>query len=77
MRDLKKNSSVWIAETISLQSFRWQEGYAAFTVSASARASVREYIAGQEAHHRHKTFREELIEFLEKSGVGYDERYLD
>lgn len=25
MRDLKKNSSVWVAETIPLPSFRWQE----------------------------------------------------
>lgn len=77
MRDLKKNSSVWISETIPHPSFHWQEGYAAFTVSASVKASVRQYIAGQEEHHRHKTFREELIGFLRKSGIDYDERYLD
>jgi REP element-mobilizing transposase RayT len=77
MRDLKKNSSVWISETIPVPSFHWQEGYAAFTVSASVKASVRQYIAGQEEHHRHKTFREELVEFLKKSGIDYDERYLD
>jgi REP element-mobilizing transposase RayT len=77
MRDLKKNSSVWVSETIPLPSFRWQEGYAAFTVSESVKASVRIYIADQEEHHRHKSFREELIEFLKKSGVDYDERYLD
>lgn len=77
MRDLKKASSVWVAETIPLSSFRWQEGYAAFTVSASVKESVRLYIAGQEEHHRQKTFREELLEFLKKSGIDYDERYLD
>ncbi|MEI6177815.1 MAG: IS200/IS605 family transposase [Verrucomicrobiota bacterium] len=77
MRDLKKNSSAWITETIALPSFRWQEGYAAFTVSASVKPSVRQYIAGQEEHHRHKSFREELVEFLQKSGIEYDERYLD
>ena len=77
VRELKKASSAWVRETRGLLSFQWQEGYAAFTVSASARESVRAYIAGQAEHHRVKTFREELVEFLEKSGVRYDERYLD
>jgi REP element-mobilizing transposase RayT len=77
MRELKKTSSVWVAEEIGLAAFRWQEGYGAFTVSASARASVQEYIARQQEHHRTRTFREELVEFLEKSGVDYDPRYLD
>ncbi len=77
MRDLKKSSSVWIAESTSQKSFHWQEGYAAFTVSASAKPAVQEYIVRQEEHHRHKTFREELIGFLQKSGIEYDERYLD
>jgi REP element-mobilizing transposase RayT len=77
LRDLKKNSSVWVAESMALPSFRWQVGFAAFTVSESVKESVRKYIANQEEHHRHKTFREELIEFLKKSGIEYDERYLD
>ena len=77
MRELKKASSTWVQETIGLASFHWQEGYAAFTVSASAREAVRAYIAGQEEHHRVKSFREELVAFLQKSGAAYDERYLD
>jgi REP element-mobilizing transposase RayT len=77
MRELKKASSTWVRETQGLASFQWQEGYAAFTVSASAREAVRAYIAGQAEHHRVKTFREELMEFLRKSGVAYDERFLD
>ena len=76
MRELKKHSSQWVSETFRMR-FHWQEGYAAFTVSASAREVVRAYIAGQEDHHRKKSFREELTEFLQKSGVKYDERYLD
>jgi putative transposase len=76
MRDLKKASSAWV--TASLQKhFQWQEGYAAFTVSPSARTAVQEYIADQEEHHRHHAFREELIKFLQDSGIEYDERYLD
>jgi putative transposase len=77
MRELKKASSLWVKEEVGGAEFAWQEGYAAFTVSASARDSVRGYIARQEEHHRRKTFREELVEFLRKSGVAYDERYLD
>lgn len=77
MRDLKKTTSVWVSEEIGVAAFAWQEGYGAFTVSASARDEVRNYIDRQEEHHRRKTFREELIEILKKSGVTYDERYLD
>lgn len=76
MRELKKSSSIWVRES-KLANFQWQDGYAAFTVSASARESVQRYIANQEEHHRVKSFREELVEFLEKSGVVYDPRYLD
>jgi len=77
MRELKKSSSTWVSETIGLHGFHWQEGYAAFTVSASARTPVQKYIAGQEEHHRVKSFREELIEFLKKSEIPFDEKYLD
>ena len=41
------------------------------------REDVRHYIERQEEHHRTRTFREEYIEFLRKSGVEFDERYLD
>jgi putative transposase len=58
-------------------SFAWQEGYAAFKVSATVRDAVRKYISNQEEHHRLKSFREEFVELLEKAGVEYDPRYLD
>ncbi len=77
MRELKKSSSLWVRENVGVAGFAWQEGYAAFTVSASARDSVQNYIRRQEEHHLRKTFREELVEFLQKSGVTYHERYLD
>jgi hypothetical protein len=44
-------------------------GYAAFTVSATARDAVKSYIANQEEHHRVKSFREELIEMLKRAGI--------
>ena len=77
MRDLKKNSSVWVAERSRNRRFKWQEGYAALTVSASSRDSVRNYIARQEAHHRKKSSREELEELLKKSDVAYDKKYFE
>ena len=76
MRDLKRASSTWIHETIGAKQFEWQDGYGAFTVSASLLETVRNYIARQEEHHRKKTFHEEYLEFLKLSGVEYDERYL-
>lgn len=77
MRELKKASSEWIHQEMGVQSFHWQEGYAAFTVSATAREAVKQYIANQEKHHLGRTSREELIEMLEKAGIEYDPRYLD
>lgn len=75
MRELKKASSTWASATSGLP-FHWQEGYAAFTVSASGRESVQRYIARQEEHHRVKSLREELVDYLRNTGTEYDERYL-
>jgi REP element-mobilizing transposase RayT len=76
LREIKRSSSQWVHETIGLDGFSWQEGYGAFTVSASGVASVKQYIFKQEEHHRKRTFQEEYVEFLRRSGVEYDERYL-
>ena len=56
--------------------FSWQEGYGAFTVSASQLDVVKQYIANQAEHHRAKSFQEEYREMLVKSGVEFDEKYL-
>jgi len=50
----------------------WQEGYGAFTVSASQREAVRHYIGQQSEHHRTRTFREEYLEMLRRSAVEFD-----
>ena len=77
MRELKKASSIWVHEEIGDRAFAWQEGYAAFTVSATARNSVYAYIENQPEHHRQKTFREELLEMLQRAEVTFDLKYLD
>ncbi|MEO8435076.1 MAG: transposase [Pyrinomonadaceae bacterium] len=75
MRDLKKDSTNWAKEEIN-QSFGWQDGYAAFTVSPTATEAVRKYIANQEAHHAKRSFVDELKELLKNAGIEYDEKYL-
>ena len=75
MRDLKKDSTNLVKENFD-RHFGWQEGYAAFTVSPSATAAVRNYIANQETHHGKHSFVDELKELLGKAGVRYDEKYL-
>jgi REP element-mobilizing transposase RayT len=68
MRELKKASTIWVQREIGLPKFAWQEGYAAFTVSPSARPAVQEYILNQEEHHRARSFQEEFQQMLAKAG---------
>jgi REP element-mobilizing transposase RayT len=77
VREIKKCSSLWIHEELLVAGFAWQAGYAAFTVGPRDLPSVTRYIASQEEHHRVRSFREELVDFLERAGVEYDPRYLD
>jgi len=77
LRELKKASSVWVREQMGEPAFAWQEGYSAFTVSATARDAVKRYIANQEEHHRSKSFRDEMIEMLRRAGVEFDSKYLE
>jgi len=77
VRVLKSNSSKWIRrQSARTARFEWQVGYGAFTVSESQIARVRAYIARQEEHHRHRTFREELVEMLERHAIDYEDRFL-
>ncbi len=75
MRELKKASSAWARMDFEPE-FAWQDGYAALTVSASARERELDYIRRQEEHHAHRDFASELKEPVEKHGVAYDPRYL-
>ncbi len=77
MRELKKNASLWAHKEIGQPYFGWQEGYAAFSVSPTARDGVRQYIENQEEHHRKESFREELVALLKRAGVEYDPKYFE
>jgi putative transposase len=77
LRAIKSKSSGWMNRYVTPQErFQWQAGYAGFSVSESQVARVRRYIQNQESHHRRVSFKEELIELLERHGIEYDERYL-
>jgi len=77
VKEIKANSSKWINQKNWFSSkFRWQEGYGAFSYSKSQIHRVVNYILNQPEHHKIKTFKEEYIEFLEKFGVDYNEKYL-
>ena len=75
--NLKANSSGWVHREFPNQgAFAWQTGYAAFTVSQSQKQTVLNCIANQVEHHRRLSFEEELIAFLTKHKIQYDERYV-
>src|ERR1700686_954646 len=78
MQLLKGNSSKWIHETFpKLRGFAWQEGYAAFSIGVSGIEETRAYIRNQEEHHRTRTYREEVIVFLKRHGLPFDDAMLD
>ena len=77
VEEVKKASSKWIkTQGAEFAGFAWQAGYGAFAVSESNVPAVREYIAGQQQHHRKKSFQEEYRAFLERHRVAFDERYV-
>ncbi|MBT8420745.1 MAG: IS200/IS605 family transposase [Gammaproteobacteria bacterium] len=77
VKELKRVSSIWVKQrTPDLATFSWQNGYGAFSVSASHSDSVRKYIAEQEAHHKNRSFQDEYRVLLRKHGMEWDERYV-
>jgi putative transposase len=74
---IKADSSKWIkTQRTSLGGFSWQNGYGAFSIGQSQLDIVKKYIAGQNEHHRVRTFQEEFREFLKKYEIQFDERYV-
>ena len=74
---IKGGSSKCVHDNFSrLEKFGWQEGYGAFSVSASQVPKTIAYINNQKEHHRRKTFQEEFLELLKKHGIQYDSRYV-
>jgi REP element-mobilizing transposase RayT len=74
MRDLKANSSRHLNQ--QMRGFAWQDGYAAISVSPSHVEVVRRYIEQQELHHSKRSFDDEYIAMLDKSGVQHSAEYV-
>ena len=77
MRTIKSESSKWIKTLNPYYSgFAWQEGYGAFSISASVLQNVAKYIRNQSEHHKKLTFLDEYKLFLKAYGIEYNERFL-
>ena len=75
--EIKKASSSWIKTMGSrYRDFYWQDGYAGFSIGQSGVKDVKEYIANQKVHHRRRSFKQEIMTFLKRYEIEYDERYL-
>jgi putative transposase len=74
---IKGGSSSWLHDNFpTMREVAWQEGYAAFSLSASRLDEAIQYIQQQAEHHRTLSFEDELGRFLERHGVEYDPQYM-
>ena len=66
---IKSNSSRWAHE--EGHKFAWQQGYGAFSVSASNLQAVSDYIRAQAMHHARHSFEQEFFALLTKHGIEF------
>ena len=72
MSYLKANSSRWINQQDWCRSrFEWQSGYGAFSYAQWDKEKIRNYVEGQEDHHRKITFQEEHRELLKSFHIDF------
>ena len=77
VKEVKRGSSLWLkTKSPDLHDFAWQSGYGIFSVGHSQVEDVRNYIAGQEEHHRKVSFQDEFRKLLERYKIEFDERYV-
>ena len=67
---IKGESSYWINKNkLSREKFEWQDEYLAIGVGDDKIQTVRDYIAGQEEHHKKNTFQQEYNKFIKRYGI--------
>ena len=77
VKELKRVSNIWLKEQgRDFADFEWLGGYADFSVSQSNLEQVKQYIAGQEEHHRKTSFQDELRALLKKHETEWDEKHV-
>jgi len=73
-KEIKARSSSWLkSRDERCLEFKWQEGYAAFSLGQSQLQALIQYVENQAIHHG---FKEELIDLLNLYEVEYDETLL-
>ncbi|HEY4755387.1 MAG TPA: IS200/IS605 family transposase [Ignavibacteriaceae bacterium] len=66
---IKGESSYWINKNkLKTVKFEWQDEYLAIGVGDDKIQDVRNYIAGQEEHHKKVTFQQEYEKFIKRYG---------
>jgi len=77
IRRVKGKTSWWIGKEKFIEDhFKWQRGYAAFSVSQSMSERIAAYIENQEEHHREKSFYDEYLFLLRKNEIEFNEKYV-
>ena len=77
VKEVKRGSSIWLkTKSPDLKDFAWQNGYGIFSIGFSQIGVVRDYIAGQEEHHRTVSFQDEFRQLLRRYEIEFDERYV-
>jgi len=71
---IKSNSSRWAHD--AGHKLAWQEGYGAFSVSASLLPVVARYIENQAEHHKKMTFDSEFLTLLKKHDIQFDPKFV-
>ena len=72
---IKAGSSKWMREQ-GHKDFAWQEAYAAFTIGIAQIDETLAYIENQAVHHARRDYRAELIAFLRRHNIEFEEKYL-
>jgi len=77
IKKVKNAATAWIRRENIFPRWRgWQDGYAAFTHSIGEKERLTNYVIGQQEHHKHETFVDELKRLLEEAKIKFDEKYL-
>ncbi len=77
VREIKKSSNDFINEKkFCKSSFKWQEGFGAFSYSPNDLNRVITYVQNQKIHHKQSTFKEEYHSLLAEYDIEFKEEYL-
>jgi putative transposase len=73
VHEIKSGTTRWIHGAYAhRRDFRWQGGFAAFSVTPRDDAGVQAYIREQEALHVARPFHDEYLGLLDRHGIEYD-----